>query len=131
MYADSSTISSLLHCKCNGHQPSPAAAAAAAAACGDRVPFSAAGASDSAIEAAIHCTVPAFPSRMSEPATDFIAAALHKQPDKRPSVLQMLHHPWIRSFQVHALLLLLLLLLVLTGACCHMPGDLVPACCWS
>lgn len=65
-----------------------------------RAPFSAVGASDSAIEAAIQCGSPAFPSRMSEPAADFIAAALDKQPDRRPSILQMLHHGWIRSFQV-------------------------------
>ncbi|WIA40877.1 hypothetical protein OEZ86_004542 [Tetradesmus obliquus] len=64
-----------------------------------RAPFSATGASDSAIEAAIHCAAPAFPSRMSEPASSFIAAALHKQPEKRPSILAMLQHPWIRSFQ--------------------------------
>eukprot|EP00879_Flechtneria_rotunda_P032650 GHRR01035900.1.p1 GENE.GHRR01035900.1~~GHRR01035900.1.p1 ORF type:complete len:126 (+),score=34.27 GHRR01035900.1:507-884(+) len=36
---------------------------------------------------------------MSEPARDFITSVLHKNPDKRPSILQMLQHPWIRSYQ--------------------------------
>jgi hypothetical protein len=37
---------------------------------------------------------------MSEPAKQFITAALNKLPSARPTVLQMLQHPWIRSFQV-------------------------------
>lgn len=65
-----------------------------------RAPFSASGASDNAIEAAIQQVAPSFPSRMSDPAVTFITAALHKNPGQRPNILQLLQHPWIRSYQV-------------------------------
>jgi serine/threonine protein kinase len=66
-----------------------------------RAPFSAAGASDASIEAAITRGAPVeFPSRMSDAARSFITAALHKAPTARPTIVQMLQHPWIRSFQV-------------------------------
>lgn len=65
-----------------------------------RAPFSAVGASDQAIEVAIMAGVPVFPSRMSDPAVDFISVALNKTPSKRPTILQLLQHTWIRSFQV-------------------------------
>lgn len=65
-----------------------------------RAPFSAAGASDASIEAAIHGAQPVFPSRMSDAAKAFIAAALAKAPSARPSIVHMLQHSWIRSFKV-------------------------------
>jgi len=65
-----------------------------------RAPFTSSGASDAVVEAAIKAAAPFFPRRLSEPAKDFIASALNKVPDKRPNILQMIQHPWIRSFQV-------------------------------
>lgn len=64
-----------------------------------RAPFAAAGASDASIQSAICTSAPSFPSRISEPAKQFITAALSKAAAVRPTVLQMLQHPWIRSFQ--------------------------------
>lgn len=66
-----------------------------------RAPFSAAGASDAAIEAAIcGSAAPLFPSRLSDAAKSFISMALNRSPAARPNIRQMLQHPWVRSFQV-------------------------------
>lgn len=43
---------------------------------------------------------------MSELAQDFVRACLAKDPAARPSIAQLLRHPWIRSYMVR-------------GACCH------------
>lgn len=37
-----------------------------------------------------------FPSRMSEQCRDFITMALEKNPNERPTVTEMLNHPWIK-----------------------------------
>eukprot|EP00775_Hariotina_reticulata_P007638 gene7638-7840_t len=68
-----------------------------------RAPFTSSGASEAAVEAAIKTAAPFFPRRLSEPAKDFMAAALNKTPDKRLNILQMLQHPWIKSFQARML----------------------------
>ena len=36
---------------------------------------------------------------MSELAKDFICQATKKHPGDRPTVMEMLHHPWVRTFQ--------------------------------
>jgi hypothetical protein len=37
---------------------------------------------------------------MSELAREFVAGCLAKRPEERPSILQLLSHPWIRSYMV-------------------------------
>ncbi len=44
-------------------------------------------------------SVPEFPDKVSEFAKDFICQCLRKHPGDRPTVMEMLHHPWIRTFQ--------------------------------
>ncbi|MEW5298479.1 MAG: hypothetical protein WDW36_001597 [Sanguina aurantia] len=44
-------------------------------------------------------SVPEFPEKMSDLAKDFICQALRKHPGDRPTVMEMLHHPWIRTYQ--------------------------------
>eukprot|EP00798_Chlamydomonas_sp_ICE-L_P019410 gene19410-26068_t len=46
----------------------------------------------------IHAQVE-FPASVSEHARDFITQALSKHPGDRPTVIEMLHHPWITMFQ--------------------------------
>ena len=41
-----------------------------------------------------------FPDGISELAKDFILSALSKHPGDRPTVREMLQHPWIQMFQV-------------------------------
>eukprot|EP00775_Hariotina_reticulata_P011671 gene11671-11814_t len=48
----------------------------------------------SATEARIANATPFFPPTLSEGARSFITAALRKNPEERPSVLEMVHHPW-------------------------------------
>ncbi len=49
-------------------------------------------------------SVPEFPEKISEFAKDFICQCLRKHPGDRPTVMELLHHPWVRTFQVrHAL----------------------------
>ncbi|GFH23952.1 protein kinase domain-containing protein, partial [Haematococcus lacustris] len=50
------------------------------------------------VDKIIHST-PAFPEKISELAKAFITAALKKHPGDRPTVIEMLHNPWIRSYQ--------------------------------
>ncbi|KAI3438488.1 hypothetical protein D9Q98_000916 [Chlorella vulgaris] len=42
---------------------------------------------------------PSIPSHLSDQARGFIAAALKKDPSQRPSVHQLLRHPWLRTYQ--------------------------------
>ncbi|PNH09977.1 Serine/threonine-protein kinase Aurora-3, partial [Tetrabaena socialis] len=44
-------------------------------------------------------SVPEFPAKVSEFAKDFICQCLRKHPGDRPTVMELLHHPWIRTFQ--------------------------------
>ncbi|GIL48763.1 hypothetical protein Vafri_5211 [Volvox africanus] len=44
-------------------------------------------------------SVPEFPGKVSEFAKDFICQCLRKHPGDRPTVMELLHHPWIRTFQ--------------------------------
>lgn len=41
-----------------------------------------------------------FPATISEMARDFVTSCLRKHPGDRPTVIEMLHHPWITMFQV-------------------------------
>jgi len=50
------------------------------------------------VDKIIHST-PEFPEKISELAKSFIIAALQKHPGDRPTMMEMLHHPWIRSYQ--------------------------------
>jgi len=50
------------------------------------------------VDKIIHST-PEFPDKVSELAKAFIIAALKKHPGDRPTVMEMLHHPWIRTYQ--------------------------------
>lgn len=50
------------------------------------------------VDKIIHAT-PEFPEKISELAKAFITAALKKHPGDRPTVMEMLHHPWIRTYQ--------------------------------
>lgn len=50
----------------------------------------------------MHQATPEFPEKMSELAKLFITQALKKHPGDRPTVMEMLHHPWIRSYQRRA-----------------------------
>ncbi len=47
-------------------------------------------------------SVPEFPAKISEFAKDFICQCLRKHPGDRPTVMELLHHPWVRTFQVSA-----------------------------
>ncbi|KAF8058460.1 hypothetical protein HT031_005584 [Scenedesmus sp. PABB004] len=51
------------------------------------------------VEARIRGGTPAFPRGMSDAARDFIASALTKDAGARPSVLSLLHHPWINTYR--------------------------------
>ena len=42
----------------------------------------------------------AFPDNMTEMSKDFISQALKKHPGDRPTVIEMLNHPWISMFKV-------------------------------
>ncbi|GIL69430.1 hypothetical protein Vretimale_13537 [Volvox reticuliferus] len=44
-------------------------------------------------------SVPEFPGKVSEFAKDFICQCLRKHPGDRPTVMELLHHPWIRTFR--------------------------------
>ncbi|KXZ54424.1 hypothetical protein GPECTOR_5g78 [Gonium pectorale] len=44
-------------------------------------------------------SVPEFPAKISEFAKDFICQCLRKHPGDRPTVMELLHHPWVRTFQ--------------------------------
>jgi len=41
-----------------------------------------------------------YPVSISEMAKSFISSCFKKHPGDRPTVVEMLHHPWIRMFQV-------------------------------
>jgi len=41
-----------------------------------------------------------YPSSVSEMARSFISSCLRKHSGDRPTVVEMLQHPWIRTFQV-------------------------------
>ncbi|GFR43552.1 hypothetical protein Agub_g4645 [Astrephomene gubernaculifera] len=43
-------------------------------------------------------SMPAFPAGMSEEAKAFVSVALSKHAAERPTILEMLHHPWIARF---------------------------------
>jgi aurora kinase len=45
---------------------------------------------------------PSLPAHLSDQAKTFIRAALKKDPAQRPTVHQMLRHPWLRTYQVRA-----------------------------
>lgn len=45
---------------------------------------------------------PHLPAHLSENARDFVSQCLRKEPGERPTVLQLLRHPWVRTFQVGA-----------------------------
>ena len=51
------------------------------------------------VEQRIRSQAPAFPRSMSEHARSFITSALTKDASKRPSVLQLLNHPWINTYR--------------------------------
>ena len=51
------------------------------------------------VEARIRNGSPQFPRTMSEDARSFITAALTKDPKVRPTILQLLHHPWINTYR--------------------------------
>src|SRR5512139_906997 len=51
------------------------------------------------VEQRIRSQTPAFPRSMSEHARSFITLALTKDASKRPSVLQLLNHPWINTYR--------------------------------
>jgi len=53
------------------------------------------------VDRIMHST-PEFPEKMTELAKAFICQALKKHPGDRPTVIEMLHHPWIRSYQRRA-----------------------------
>ena len=38
---------------------------------------------------------PRLPTSLSDGARAFISAALEKDPDQRPTIMQLLQHPWI------------------------------------
>ncbi|GBF96843.1 aurora protein [Raphidocelis subcapitata] len=50
-------------------------------------------------EARIKGTTPAFPSTMSEDARGFITSALTKSAIERPTVSQLLQHPWVNTLR--------------------------------
>ncbi len=52
------------------------------------------------IEARIKTARPNFPRTMGDDARGFITAALCKDPAARPTVLQLLQHPWVNTFRV-------------------------------
>lgn len=49
------------------------------------------------IEDKIRDEVPRFPRGMSDNARDFILTALNKDPMQRPTIRELLVHPWIRA----------------------------------
>ncbi|KAG1670024.1 hypothetical protein FOA52_011180 [Chlamydomonas sp. UWO 241] len=53
------------------------------------------------VDKIMHST-PEFPEKMTELAKAFICQALKKHPGDRPTVIEMLHNPWIRSYQRRA-----------------------------
>jgi serine/threonine protein kinase len=50
-----------------------------------------------AVEARIRTQAPQFPSSLSEDARAFVRAALSKDPAVRPTILQLLNHPWVSA----------------------------------
>ncbi len=46
------------------------------------------------------CPAHTCPSFATEPARDFIRAALNKDASKRPTMHQLLRHNWLRAYQV-------------------------------
>jgi len=50
------------------------------------------------VDKIMHST-PEFPEKMTELAKSFICQALKKHPGDRPTVMEMIHHPWIRTYQ--------------------------------
>lgn len=60
-------------------------------------PFSSSNQMDS-VERIMHGR-PDFPEKTTELARDFICQALQKHPGDRPTVMEMLHHPWVSSHQ--------------------------------
>lgn len=45
-------------------------------------------------------TTPRLPSHLSQHARDFVSQCLRKDPSHRPTVPQLLRHPWISFYQV-------------------------------
>lgn len=45
----------------------------------------------------IRSSVPMFPAGMTEEARSFILSALAKRPEERPTMLELLHNPWLES----------------------------------
>jgi len=50
------------------------------------------------VDRIIHSTAE-FPEKTSELAKAFITAALKKHPGDRPTIMEMLHHPWIHAYK--------------------------------
>lgn len=50
-------------------------------------------------EERINKSLPQFPANLSEEAKHFITKALSKSPLERPTILEMLHHPWIEQYR--------------------------------
>eukprot|EP00798_Chlamydomonas_sp_ICE-L_P005562 gene5562-4199_t len=50
------------------------------------------------VDRIMHST-PDFPEKVTELAKAFICQALKKHPGDRPTVMEMIHHPWIRTYQ--------------------------------
>jgi serine/threonine protein kinase len=49
------------------------------------------------VEARIRTQSPTFPSSLSDDARSFVKAALSKDPSVRPTILQLLNHPWVSA----------------------------------
>lgn len=56
--------------------------------------------SRAATEERIRQSLPVFPTNMSEDAKSFILMSLQKSPVDRPTILDMLHHPWVESHRL-------------------------------
>jgi tRNA A-37 threonylcarbamoyl transferase component Bud32 len=50
-----------------------------------------------AVEARIRTQAPQFPSSLSDDARSFVRSALSKDPTVRPTILQLLNHPWVSA----------------------------------
>lgn len=55
-----------------------------------------------AIEEKIRTETPRFPSSMSEPARNFVIKALQKDAMERPTIMELMQHPWIRGHRKQA-----------------------------
>jgi serine/threonine protein kinase len=51
---------------------------------------------------------PHLPSHLSDQAKDFVSQCLRKEASQRPSVMQLLRHPWVKTYQVWVVLQALL-----------------------